>query len=210
MNIHHVFGVISPIFRRRRMRRFLEIIDPRPGEALLDIGGTPWFWIGSGVKSRITLLNIRPLEPQSEIGDGLAQLKGDGCSLPFGDASFDIVFSNSVIEHVGAWERQQAFAREALRAGRRIWVQTPAREFIIEPHLISPFIHWLPRRIQRKLIRNFTLRGWIDRPDKRAVEEFLDEVRLLSLPEMKLLFPGCVIQCERFLGMNKSYIAVRT
>jgi len=188
---------------------FVKVIAPRPGESLLDIGGTPWFWSASGVECRITLLNIRQPEPQATDEYRFTYREGDGCSLPFGDSSFDIVFSNSVIEHVGTWERQQAFAREALRTARRIWVQTPAREFFIEPHLIAPFVHWLPRRLQRALIRNFTVRGWIDRPDARAVGEFLDEVRLLSLPEMRLLFPGCVIQCERFLGMNKSYIAVR-
>jgi len=135
---------------------------------------------------------------------------GDGCALPFADKSFDVLFSNSVIEHVGTWERQQAFAREARRVGRRLWVQTPAREFFIEPHLIAPVIHWLPHSWQRRLIRNFTVRGWLERPGPRDVEEFLAEVRLLTFAEMQSLFPDCTIMRERFLGLTKSYIAVRT
>jgi hypothetical protein len=42
------------------------------------------------------------------------------------------------------------------------------------------------------------------------VEAFLDEVRLLTLDEMRVLFPDCTILRERFLGWTKSYIAVRT
>lgn len=41
------------------------------------------------------------------------------------------------------------------------------------------------------------------------MEAFLDEVRLLTFAEMKLLFPDCTILRERFLGLTKSYIAVR-
>ena len=135
---------------------------------------------------------------------------GDGCALPYADMSFDIVFSNSVIEHVGSWERQQAFAAEARRVGRRLWVQTPAREFFIEPHLITPFFHWLPYVWKRRLMRNFTGRGLIERPEMPSVDAFLAEVRLLTFDEMRALFPDCTILRERFLGCTKSYIAVRT
>ena len=120
------------------------------------------------------------------------------------------MFSNSVIEHVGTWQRQQAFAAEVRRVGRGLWIQTPARGFFIEPHLLTPFIHWLPRRWQRRLLRNFTLRGWIDRPGPAEVDAFLDEVRLLTLAEMRTLFPDCTILREQFCGMTKSYVAVRT
>ena len=65
---------------------------------------------------------------------------GDGCALKFPDKSYDIAFSNSVIEHVGSWERQQAFAKDIRRVGKAIWVQTPARECLIEPHYLAPFL----------------------------------------------------------------------
>jgi hypothetical protein len=209
VNIHRIYGAISPLFRRRRMRRFRQILGPRAGERLLDVGGTPSFWAGMDVAAEITLLNLRPPGIPPAPAPRLTWREGDGCALPFADASFDVVFSNSVIEHVGPWQRQQAFAREARRVGRRLWVQTPAREFFIEPHLIAPFIHWLPRRWQRRLIRHGTVRGWVERPDARAVDAFLDEVRLLTFGEMRTLFPDCTILRERFLGLTKSYIAVR-
>lgn len=181
-----------------------------PIDSLLDVGGYPWCWSGASLPpARITLLNTDEHAAPLARDAGFRFVGGDGCALPFAEHSFDVVFSNSVIEHVGTWERQQAFAAEARRVGRRLWVQTPAREFFIEPHLLAPFIHRLPRRWQRRLIRNFTLRGWFERPDAAAVDAFLAEVRLLTFAEMQQLFPDCTILRERFLGLTKSYIAVR-
>ncbi len=208
MTIHSLYARLSPIFRRRRMRQFQALVAPRAGERLLDIGGTAAFWHDAGLAAHLTLLN-------RDVGGGEQRrtdsefVHGDGCALRFADRAYDVVFSNSVIEHVGTWERQKAFAAEARRVGGRLWIQTPAREFFIEPHLVAPFIHWLPRAWQSRLMRNFTIRGWLERPDAATVEAFLDEVRLLTFREMQTLFPDCTIRRERFFGLTKSYIAVR-
>ena len=108
--------------------------------------------------------------------------------LPYADGTFDIAFSNSVIEHVGTWKRQQQFATEARRVARKLWIQTPARIFPLEPTL-APFIHWLPRSIRKRMVRNFTVFGWLDRPNPEQVEALLNEIRLLSKAEMQSLFP---------------------
>ena len=93
--------------------------------------------------------------------------------------------------------------------GRKLWIQTPAREFFIEPHYLAPFVHWLPIACQRRLIRNFTLRGWLERPSQQTVEAMLADLRLLRRSEFAILFPECHLRVERFLGLPKSYIAVR-
>lgn len=176
---------------------------------VLDIGSYPWNWPEPGPAGRVTLLNLRFDEALGTAHPEFTFVEGDGCRLPFGDRTFDLVHSNSVIEHLGSWERQQAFAAEARRVGRALWVQTPAREFFAEPHLIAPVIHWLPRRWQLRLIRRGTIWGWLTRPDARQVEAFLDEVRLLNRREMQALFPDCRILTERFPGWPKSHIAAR-
>ncbi len=207
MRINRIYELISPHFRRRRRREFERLMRPDLSRSILDVGGTEMFWVESGFRGQVTLLNTEASRFGAS-GVVQRQVVGDGCSLPFPDGSFDIVFSNSVIEHVGTWERQLRFAAECRRVGRAFWIQTPAMEFFIEPHLIAPFIHWLPRAWQRRLIRNLTVRGWLDRPGPAAVEEFLNEVRLLTYGEMRELFPGCPILKERFLGMCKSYVAI--
>jgi len=138
-------------------------------------------------------------------------LTGDGCRLEFADGSYDIAYSNSVIEHVGSWEDQKAFAAELRRVGGKLWCQTPARCSPIEPHYLAPFIHWLPRSIQRKLIRYFTVRGLIEKPSQAEIDEMVFSIRLLTYREMRQLFPDCTILTEYLLPMiPKSYIAVRT
>ena len=211
MNIHALYARISPQFRRRRLQKFFALVRPQPAERLLDLGGYPWFWPPETRRARITLLNLAlPPEAKTAVAGAFDFVAGDGCALPFADGAFDIVFSNSVIEHVGPWEQQQRFAAESRRVGRRLWVQTPAREFFVEPHLLAPFVHWLPRPWQRRLLRYGTPWGWLTRPNRPQIDAFLAEVRLLTFREMQQLFPDCTILRERFLGMTKSYIAVRT
>ena len=70
-------------------------------------------------------------------------------------------------------------------------------------------IHFFPKNIQRKLLRNFTVWGLITRPSKERVEEFLAEIRLLSGDELEDLFPDCEIRREKFLGFTKAFIVLR-
>src|SRR5262249_16452869 len=128
------------------------------------------------------------------------------------DQSFDIVFSNSVIEHVGDAKSQQDFAREVTRVGRAFWVQTPNRWFPVEQHLLTPFLHWLPKSWQRVLAPRATVSALLTRttPDPRRFyfEHYLNDVRLLGPAEFSTLFPGARVVRERFLGITKSLIAV--
>ncbi len=192
-------------FRRRRMKRFFATMMPSRDVRVLDIGGTVQTWNDESEPSQfsVTLLNVR--------GDGrfdggrFNAVEGDAKRLPFTDNAFDIAFSNSVIEHVGSWDEQREFAREARRVGRRLWIQTPARSFPIEAHLLAPYIQYLPKNVQHRIAR-WTPRGLMT-PD--VVHEIVDEVRLLTFREFQQLFPDCHILRERFFGMTKSYIAVR-
>ena len=72
--------------------------------------------------------------------------KVPSAKLPFGDGSFDFVFSNSAIEHLRTPERQRRFAVEVARVGKRYCVQTPNRWFPLESHLLTPWVHYLPKR----------------------------------------------------------------
>src|SRR5262245_51077934 len=118
---------ISPYFRRRRVQKFLDIFSPTPSMHILDVGGMPRAWHGVPIQSRLTLLNIEPFDEYeaSFLRPNHSVVLGDGTRLPFADRSFDLVYSNSVIEHLGTWERQSAFASEARRVGRGYWIQTP-------------------------------------------------------------------------------------
>lgn len=135
-------------------------------------------------------------------------MQGDGTALQFGFKQFDLVFSNSVIEHVGDWDKQRLFAKEMIRCGKSIYLQTPNKWFFIEPHLIATFIHWLPFSVARHLVRWFSIWGWVTKPSQATIDDFLSHIRLLNEKEVKELFPGCNILNEKILGMTKSFIVV--
>jgi Methyltransferase domain len=209
-SIHTLYAHISPLFRKRRMRLFVETFRPGSSISILDVGGYPETWTVTSVRSSITVLNVHEIDYAPNPGDPpIRTIVGNGCHLDFDAKSFDIVFSNSVIEHLGTLENQEKFARECRRVGRRLWVQTPARSFFIEPHLLTPFIHFLPARAQRALIPNFTVWGLLTRPTSQQVRAFMAEVRLLNRAEMQALFPDCTIVSEKVLGLTKSYVAMR-
>lgn len=206
-----ILARISRIFRQKRIRRFIHLFQPAQRTTILDVGGLPRLWDGVATEAQMTIVNLQPL-PSHEarfLTSNQKFVQGNGTRLVWEDKSFDIVFSNSVIEHLGTRENQVTFARECQRVGRAYWVQTPAREFPVEPHFLTPFLHWFPRSLQRRLLRYFSVWGWLARPKPDAVGAAVAEVRLLTFKEFKNLFPDGQILVERWLGMPKSYIAYR-
>ena len=149
------------------------------------------------------------LEPPSTPEPRFDWVIADGRNLPFRDGAFDVTFSNSVVEHIPGLENRRAYAREAARVGLGYYVQTPFRWFPVEPHLMTPLIHFLPRTWQRLLLRNFTVWGVLERPTPAGCADFLRDIDLLTTPELRALFPDCEIWKERFLGFLKSITAVR-
>lgn len=193
-------------FRRKRMRRFFRQFEPTPSIRLIDIGGTCQTWKTESTEhASFSVVLLNNLRYDDVTGDRFQQIQGDAADLPFADNSFDIAFSNSVIEHLGTWERQQDFAREARRVARQLWIQTPARSFPIECHLLAPFVQYLPKSLQHHIVR-FTPRGLLT---PNVVHQIVDEVRLLNYREFAALFPDCQILREKLFGITKSYIAVR-
>jgi ubiquinone/menaquinone biosynthesis C-methylase UbiE len=193
------------------MRRFAREFAITAETRVLDVGGTPEFWNLLPAPPRVTLLNTP--RTRAELAGAASWVAGDGRALPFRDRAFDIVFSNSVIEHVGDAQSQQRFAREVARVGRAYWVQTPNRWFPVEQHLLTPFVHWLPKPWQRWIVPRFTVWSAVARPseDRRRyyLEHYLEEVRLLGTKEVRALFPGARLIRERVGGWTKSLVAMR-
>jgi hypothetical protein len=211
--VHSIYGQIFKVWRKKRRALFSATIRPQPDELMLDVGGYPGNWTGSRQEvRRIDCLNVHPVawQPESAPAHAIRTLVGDGCALDFPDLSYDVAFSNSVIEHVGDWDRQRAFAREVRRVGRRLWVQTPAYECPFEPHFLAPFVHWIPVRLRKFVVRWLTPWGWIVRPGRQEADQAVETTRLLTRSKVAELFPDCEILTERLLAiLPKSYIAVR-
>jgi len=202
VNIHDVYRRIHRTFRAKRMRAFCESFSVTPETTVLDVGGFAAHWENAPVRPRLTILNL--CSAPAGTPPDVEWVQGSALALPFEDKSFDIAYSNSVIEHVGDYRAQERFAREVQRVGRRYYVQTPNKYFPIEPHYLGLFTQFWPRRVAVPLIRYATLRGLIERLDQKEIEEMLNEIRLLAPPEFLSFFPGATLIRERVGPFTKS------
>ena len=187
------------------MRNFLRWMAVSDRTTIIDVGGTPFVWRLTDCDPSVTIVNLTAPWPI----EGSRVVLASGLALPFRDRAFDVCFSNSVIEHVGDARARAGFAREVRRVAKGYWVQTPNRHFSLETHFVCLFLHWLPFPVTRRLIRHFSVWGWLTKPSQADVDKALRTLTLLDEQEMRELFPDAKIIKERFLGMVKSLIAVR-
>jgi SAM-dependent methyltransferase len=197
--------------RRRRFAFFVSLLEgvPRPLR-ILDVGGEQQFWNIMGRKHlegiHVTLFNLKA-QPVS--AGNFESVAGDARDLSrYENASFDVVFSNSVIEHLGPdFRDQERMADEIRRVGRRYFVQTPNRYFPIEPHFLTPGFQFMPVSVRAWLVSQFNI-GWYQRiTDKLEARREVESVALLSSEQLRQLFPEARIYRERILGLTKSLVA---
>jgi Methyltransferase domain len=193
-------------FRQRRMKTFSKMFSLTKQTRIIDVGGYPFNWSLIEEEPSILLVN---LEREHWVAGRFEKVNGDGRCLEYKGNSFDIAYSNSVIEHVGDWQSQVAFANEIRRVAPRYYVQTPNKWFFVEPHLIAPFIHWFPESIRRKLVPYFSLWFWITKPRHGEVDALIKSICLLDKKNMQKLFPDAEILEEKLLWATKSIIALR-
>lgn len=202
-------GSLANKFRQKRFAWFVRKLDglERPVR-ILDLGGTSNYWRQlepqqlSGLE--VVLLN---LEAESFESPVVESLSGDARDLSrFADKQFDLVFSNSVIEHVGSLSDQQQMAREIARVGKSYVVQTPNYYFPIEPHFLVPFFQFLPFSVRIFLVKNFSL-GWTSKvsSDEEA-ETLVNSVRLMDKEELVGAFPESKFYSEKCFGLTKSFV----
>lgn len=202
-----IWRAIANKFRKKRFVLFKTLISSLPQPLLiLDVGGTQEFWetmdcIDEDLK--IVVYNTKPMKVSYP---NFSNMVGDGRNMKeFQKEEFDIVFSNSAIEHVGTLEQQRQMAEEVQRVGKRYYVQTPNRYFPIEPHFLIPFFQFLPLRLRAFIVSHFKTPWGFKFKDKQKALRYVEHIRLMTEGELKDLFPGARIYKEKFLGITKSF-----
>jgi len=197
--------------RQRRWGMFLQRFPDLASARVIDLGGTPGFWSGCPVRpAELTVVNLDA--PRGDAPSWIEVIVGDACEAGslMGSRKFDLVFSNSTIEHVGGHDRCQAFARSVLSLSSRHWIQTPYRYFPVEPHFVFPALQFLPVAIRQRIVARWPLSytrsvgGTLNDPIGTVLS-----VELLSKTQLKYYFPASEIVSEPFFGLTKSIIAVR-
>jgi hypothetical protein len=177
--------------------------------SVVDLGGRAETWLRAPVRPKhVHVVNLEP--PATDVPEWIEVTYGDACALPESVASrrYDLVFSNSVIEHVGGHERRLRFAASVHQLADAHWVQTPYRYFPVEPHWVAPGMQYLPVAARVTIAHRWPLSHTpaIDRQD--AIQSVL-WTELLDRTQMRHYFPDSTLRAERLFGLTKSVIAYR-
>ena len=205
--------IIRRVLRREQAKiyeRFARSFPPNPEWRLLEVGTN-----GSLTDPQDYFLHDRYPYPRQITAAGLeepdvfrgvfpeyayVQVKRDA-PLPFDDQSFDLVFCNAVVEHVGSREKQRRFIAELLRVGRRAFITTPNRRHPIEFHTVTPLLHYLPPRVYRPVYRALGLEFFSKEENLNLLDT--GELRDLCSPDARL---RSEVSYHRFLGMRSNVL----
>lgn len=197
---------------RYRARRWdwLKATFPLIGQmSVIDLGGTADAWLRAPVRpAHVHLVNLE--SPPAVLPEWMESDLADACELPDSilKGPYDLVISNSVLEHVGGHERRQRFADAVHHLADRHWIQTPYRYFPVEPHWLFPGFQFLPAAARAVVARHWPLVHTPPADRATALRTALG-VELVSRTELAFYFPDSRIRTERMAGLVKSLIAVK-
>lgn len=201
---------------RQRLQRWhllSEIFPTLPTMRVLDLGGTSQSWLRAPVRPHhVTVLNL--FEPGDASADWITPVTGDACAAREVLAArglstgYDLVFSNSLLEHVGGHANRQRLCDEMSALAPNSWLQTPYRYFPLEPHWLCPGMQFLPLATRARVARHWPL-AHTPAPDMATAMSEVQWTELVGIAEMRAYLPDARIHHERVLGLTKSLIAVR-
>ncbi|MEE4013739.1 SAM-dependent methyltransferase [Roseibium sp. FZY0029] len=207
--------------RKKRIQYFCELIEnvfrEKGSVKILDIGGTVQYWriLDEDFLDRnnvhITLLNLPGSQAFEAVGrfDFLTGDATDDIWSQLNQQDYDLIHSNSVIEHVGDWAQMRKFASNIKHFHGGYFVQTPNFWFPVEPHCMTLFFHWLPKPLRVWLVAHFSLGHWDKGANTDEAVEIVESARLLSKSMFKALFDDALIKQEKFLFLTKSFMGIR-
>jgi len=146
---------VSGYNRKRKYDVFEKVINVTPETTILDVGyvdaecseNDNYLEKHYPYRRNITALGICEPKKFRENYPEIKTVVYDGNIFPFDDNSFDVVWSNAVLEHVGQRDKQSKFVSEMYRVSRKhVFMTTPNRKFPIEVHTRTPLLHYLSKK----------------------------------------------------------------
>lgn len=203
-------GSLGERWRLRRWQWFQATFPGIESMSVIDLGGRVDAWLRAPVRpATVHIVNLEP-SPE-ETPAWIRAEQADACSLPsrISGSSYDLVFSNSVIEHLGGHAQRMRFADTVHKLAARHWVQTPYRYFPIEPHWLFPGFQFFPLAVRAQVSRHWPLAHTQSQSKDEGIRAAMS-VELLSRTEMAFYFPDSTLRSERVVGLVKSLIATKT
>jgi len=207
--------------REQRLKRFNKFMNGVTGPIrLIDLGGTVKFWENWGLSERpsfeVTLVNNHDKD-KCHADDpirlpNIRRLRADVLTLSAADfAEYDVIFSNSLIEHLPGRELQLKLARAIVDSGQPYFLQTPNKRSPLDPHFPRPYVPFFaayPRSLQARLLSWSALGSSSASPSYDAALTRLENYYPLTTRDVRQLFPQAKILLERPFGVPMSIIAM--
>jgi len=200
-------GSLAAKARGRRWDEFSQRFPDLESMRILDLGGTPAAWQSAPRRpEHVVAVN---LDRRHHSTKDVRCVVADACALPSALRAerFDLVFSSSLLEHVGGHARRRQFATTVHEMADHHWIQTPYRYFPIEPHWVFPGFQFLPFSVRVAVSQRWKL-GHVRARDRQTAIKRVSGVELIGVTEMRSYFPNSEIWFERYAGLVKSLVAI--
>lgn len=203
--------------RSRLFRDFIAAL-PRPVR-VLDLGGTAEMWSRWQVREsdalQITLLNHHRLDTtQRDVPvtqPFIRSCHGDALALTARELhSFDVIFSNSMLEHLPSRVQQVQLADCIMASGLPFFIQVPNRRSPVDPHFphpLVPFFALYPRELQARLLAWSHLGSGGRATSLAQARATFAHYHPLSRTDMHRLFPAATVRMQWTFGLPMSVIA---
>lgn len=150
-------AVLDDESRRRKARKITAILDGHADLAraeLLDLGTGSGHIADEFAKQSKRVVSV-DVTDERQVKGSYEFLVVDSAVLPFPDASFDVVVSNHVVEHIADQKTHLHELMRVLRPGGVAYLATPNKLWLRDPHYRLPFISWLPRGLSQRYLTMF-------------------------------------------------------
>lgn len=207
--IRRFMSYLSLYIREKQYKFFLEKLKPTKTNTILDIGTSPderlqdtnFFEKRYSYKNQLTIASVENcsnLVTKYKLRQYIKIKPGEKLNIK--SKSFDLVVSWATLEHVGTFEDQKLFLKEVSRIGKKIFVTTPDKASFYEPHTGTFFLHWLPSKMFRKIMKLLDKNFW-SKEDNLNIISFSDAKKMVAHPDIK---------AERFklFGLLPSHIFI--
>jgi len=142
---HAVLDLPSRNWKAMKIERLLDLASRHQPIRMLEIGTgsggiAHYFCMHSQLRCDVTAVDVHD---NRQVQDGYTFQRVRGVELPFDDASFDVVITNHVIEHVGDAAAQHQHLTEIHRVMKQDgigYLAVPNRWMLTEPHYKLKFL----------------------------------------------------------------------
>jgi ubiquinone/menaquinone biosynthesis C-methylase UbiE len=155
-------AILEQESRKRKAKKIVAVLNEYTlikDSKILDIG------TGSGdIPAELSLVSTEvysiDIVDERKIKKGYTFIKTKDESLPYADNSFDVVITNHVIEHTPNQDKHTKEVMRVLKTGGHVYIATPNKWWLTDPHYKIPFISWLPRGLSSKYLKVIQKKEW--------------------------------------------------